>query len=241
MAVAGNEEVIKIFDLKRKISCGELCGDVHQSTITALALSKNATHVLSGDEQGTIGIWRVKDQAPLHRLVVKNTSRVASISMHTSGRMLLALYANGVLRLWNMLDARCLFKKKVGLSDQSSDSEADQDGDQDDEESVEEEKEDKAESKKLKTQAARLVSKQFDQINMRALQVIWEPTQGNLYAVLFSRILEVYSVDEDDARYSISFDTNQTSVTFLNGQQLVVSDDKGRLSVFNGIDKKTGV
>jgi len=29
MAVAGSEEVIKIFDLKKKVSFGELCGDVH--------------------------------------------------------------------------------------------------------------------------------------------------------------------------------------------------------------------
>ena len=40
LAVAGSEEVIKMFDLKKKISCGELSGDVHQSTITALAISK---------------------------------------------------------------------------------------------------------------------------------------------------------------------------------------------------------
>ena len=60
MAVAGSEEVIKVFDLKKKISYGELSGDVHQSTITALAISKQCTHLLSGDERGVIGIWRVK-------------------------------------------------------------------------------------------------------------------------------------------------------------------------------------
>lgn len=36
--------------------------------------------------------------------------------------MCLALYANGVLRLWNMLDARCIFKKKVGIDDEESSS-----------------------------------------------------------------------------------------------------------------------
>ena len=77
--------------------------------------------------------------------------------MHESGRMMTALYANGVLRLWNMLDARCLFKKKVGLSAQSSESE--DDADIDDGESVEEEKQDKAESKNLKSNATRQVLK----------------------------------------------------------------------------------
>mmetsp|Transcript_24389 Transcript_24389/g.30288 ORF Transcript_24389/g.30288 Transcript_24389/m.30288 type:complete len:230 (-) Transcript_24389:733-1422(-) len=164
MAVAGSEEVIKVFDLKQKVSYGEFSGEVHQSTITALAISKTCSHLLSGDEKGVIGIWRVKDQEPLHRLVVKNTSRVVSLSMHESGRMLMALYANGVLRLWNMLDARCLFKKKVGLSAQSSESD---DADIDDGESVEEEKEDKAQSRTLQSVATRQVLKQMDKINLR--------------------------------------------------------------------------
>lgn len=77
-----------------------------------------------------IGIWRLKDQELLHKLEVKNVSKVVSLSMHESGRMLLALYANGVLRLWNMLDARCLFKLKAGLSaaekESSGDSEAEE-------------------------------------------------------------------------------------------------------------------
>ena len=141
LAVAGSEEVIKLFDLKKKISCGELSGDVHQSTITALAISKQCTHLLSGDEKGVIGIWRVKDQEPLHKLEVKNTSRVISLSMHESGRMLLALYANGLIRLWNMLDARCLFKFKAGLS-ASEDSDADAGENREEAEGVDEEKAD---------------------------------------------------------------------------------------------------
>ena len=61
--------------------------------------------------------------------------------MHDSGRMLLALYANGVLRLWNLLDARCLFKRKVGLS---ADEEEEPDS-EDEEDKKENEKEKKPE------------------------------------------------------------------------------------------------
>ena len=58
--------------------------------------------------------------------------------MHESGRMMLALYANSMVRLWNLLDARCLFKFKAGMSaDAGSDEE--EDGD---ESGVEEEKAD---------------------------------------------------------------------------------------------------
>ena len=70
---------------------------------------------------------------------------------------------------------------------------------------------------------------------------MWEPTKGTQYAVLFSRILEVYSVEEDEAVHSVTFDTNQTSFTYLGESTLVLSDDKGRLTVFLNIDKPEGV
>jgi len=64
---------------------------------------------------------------------------------------------------------------------------------------------------------------------------MWEPQEGKLYAVLFTRILEVYSVEEDDPLHAITFDTNQTSFTWLGSSQIVVSDDKGRLTIFKGV------
>ena len=51
----------------------------------------------------------------MHRLSIKNKSPVIAASMHPTGKMLLALYDNGVLRLWNLMDARCHFKRKVGI------------------------------------------------------------------------------------------------------------------------------
>ena len=80
--------------------------------------------------------------------------------MHDSGRMLLALYANGVLRLWNMLDARCLFKKKVGLSAQNAKSDDEEDVPEAD--AVDEEKEDIKASKKLETEMSRKLYRSFD-------------------------------------------------------------------------------
>ena len=118
LALGGTEEVIKLFDLKTKKSVGELAG-VHESSVTCLAISRNCKYVFSGAEDGLVVIWRVKDQEPLHQLKIKNVSKVVSLSMHNSGRMLLALYANGMVRLWSMLDARCIFKKKAGIDEDS--------------------------------------------------------------------------------------------------------------------------
>jgi hypothetical protein len=66
--------------------------------------------------------------------------------MHESGRMLLALYANGVLRLWNMLDARCLFKFKAGMS-ANADSEVDEENE---EEGILEKKDEASKSEEVK-------------------------------------------------------------------------------------------
>lgn len=56
------------------------------------------------------------------------------MSLHSSGKMLLALYDNGVLRLWNMMTARCTFKKKMGLIDDEESSPKNEDEAEEDEE-----------------------------------------------------------------------------------------------------------
>ena len=71
--------------------------------------------LISGSEDSKIVIWRCKDWTPLHSLKIKNTSKIESLSLHKSGKMLLALYGNCMLRLWDMTTARCVFKKKMGL------------------------------------------------------------------------------------------------------------------------------
>ena len=59
--------------------------------------------------------------------------------------MLLACYANGMVRLWNMLDARCIYKFKAGISAITDESE----NDEDEIDAVEEEKADIKASKDL--------------------------------------------------------------------------------------------
>ena len=97
--------------------------------------------------------------------------------MHESGRMLLALYANGLIRLWNMLDARCLFKFKAGLS-ANEDSDVDAEENREEGEGVDEEKADMEAQKTLKSEQVRKVLKEFDKMNMRPEKVMWEPTRG---------------------------------------------------------------
>jgi len=67
--------------------------------------------------------------------------------------------------------------------------------------------------------------------------VKWEPYHGKLYGVLFTRLLEIYSVDSDQPIHSCEFDSIQTGFCFMQGNSIVVSDAQGRLTVFTGVSK----
>ena len=117
LAVGGYDETIRLFDVRRKKDLGELVGE-HLGSITALQFFKNK-YLISGAEDSSIVIWRCKDWNALHKLRIKNTSPVVAMSMHPSGKMLLAIYANSMMRLWDLMSARCIFKKKVGLIEEA--------------------------------------------------------------------------------------------------------------------------
>lgn len=145
--------------------------------------------------------------------------------MHNSQRMCLALYGNKMLRLWNLLDARCIFKKKVGILEEDKDSDDEEDDDN---------SEDDVQTK----QNAELLAGKFQ--NSPEL-VKWEPRQGQLYAVLFDRLLEIFSVDSDEVLHQISFDTIQTGFEFVTSDSVVVTDEKGRLTLLTKVDKPESI
>ena len=64
----------------------------------------------------------------------------------------------------------------------------------------------------------------------------WEPKHGNLYCVVFSKLLEIFSVDDDSPLHSVSFDTEQTSCDFISESSVIVSDCKGRLTLFTDVN-----
>jgi protein MAK11 len=51
----------------------------------------------------------------LSLVMINSVSAVKTLSLHPTGRMLLVLYQNNMMRLWNMLEGRCSFKKKLGI------------------------------------------------------------------------------------------------------------------------------
>ena len=49
-----------------------------------------------------------------------SVSKVLNFSLHKSGRMLIVIYDNNMFRLWNLLDGRCIFKRKLGLDPETN-------------------------------------------------------------------------------------------------------------------------
>ena len=75
-------------------------------------------------------------------------------------------------------------------------------------------------------------------MNQRAELVRWENKKGTSYCVLFSRLLEIYSVSDDEPMHSITFDTNQRGFDYLSESELIVCDDKGRLTLLQDIESE---
>ena len=73
------------------------------------------------------------------------------------------------------------------------------------------------------------------QMNKRAELVKWEPTKSEGYSVLFSRLLEIYSVSDNEPIHSITFDTNQKCFDYISETEIVVCDDKGRLTYLQNL------
>jgi hypothetical protein len=57
-----------------------------------------------------------------------------------------------------------------------------------------------------------------------------------MYAVLFNKKLEIYSVESEDAIHCIDFDTPQTDFCFVSETALIVADNKARLTLLTNVD-----
>ena len=70
------------------------------------------------------------------------------------------------------------------------------------------------------------------------LQVKWEPTKGDIYAVLFEKKIDIMGTDSDKPKSSISADVNFVCFEFVNHEEVIIADVNGRLNYVKGINSE---
>ena len=117
-ATGGSDEMISVFDVKKRTQLGSMGGSVHTSTITALAVCNNPGLLVSGSEDGQIAITRIKDCKTL-RSFKGHQSSVLDLAMHPTGRVALSISSDNTLRMWDLTRGTCAAVRKISDSKRS--------------------------------------------------------------------------------------------------------------------------
>lgn len=122
LASGSTDETIRLFNLRKHVELGCLMHHKGQikalnvdlkllsspsGTITALEYH-GKSHMFSGSEDGTIGLWETNRWECLKTLKGHKSS-VDSISVHPSGSLLLSIGKDRTLRTWNLITGRSAY------------------------------------------------------------------------------------------------------------------------------------
>ncbi len=111
LLTGGMDDRIRIFDAEKRMEKGVI--DQHTGNVTGLQFVGGAGgHALSASEDGTICIWRCRDWALLH-ILGGHKAGICGLDVHHSGRMALSVSKDRTLRLWNLVEGRPAFIKRL--------------------------------------------------------------------------------------------------------------------------------
>ncbi len=111
LLTGGMDDRIRIFDAEKRMEKGVV--DQHTGSVTGLQFVGTAgRHALSTSEDGTICIWRCRDWALLH-ILGGHKAGICGLDVHHSGRMALSVSKDRTMRLWNLLEGRPAFIKRL--------------------------------------------------------------------------------------------------------------------------------
>lgn len=105
----GMDEYIRIFDLKRRRSIGEMSG--HSGCITSLAFVGDK-FVISGSEDGTMIIWGASNWQKLH-ILGGHKGPVHHFAVHPSGKLCISVSKDNTMKIWNLVHGRCAFTRRL--------------------------------------------------------------------------------------------------------------------------------
>ncbi|ETV89643.1 hypothetical protein, variant 4 [Aphanomyces astaci] len=109
LLTGGNDEMIKIYNVKKKVEVGILMQ--HKGAITCLEYY-GKSHVLSGSADNTICIWRTSDWNCIH-ILGGHQGPVNSIAVHPSGKLAFSVSKDKTLRMWNLVKGRSAYIRRL--------------------------------------------------------------------------------------------------------------------------------
>ncbi|KAJ2160364.1 60s ribosome biogenesis protein mak11 [Coemansia sp. RSA 552] len=109
LASGSTDEVIKLYDLRRRVELGSL--HEHKGSITALQFHGHA-HLLSASEDGAICIFRTKDWEPL-KVLRGHKGAINSIAIHPTGKLALSVGRDRTIIIWNLLTGQRASRTKT--------------------------------------------------------------------------------------------------------------------------------
>ncbi|KAG2121703.1 WD40-repeat-containing domain protein [Suillus cothurnatus] len=110
LATGSADEVIKVWDLRRKKEIGGLMH--HEGSITQLQFPSRS-HLLSASEDGTLCLFRARDWVVL-RALKGHKGRVNSIAVHPSNKVALSVGKDNTLRMWDLMRGKGSASTKLG-------------------------------------------------------------------------------------------------------------------------------
>ncbi|ETW08408.1 hypothetical protein H310_00993 [Aphanomyces invadans] len=109
LLTGGNDEMIKIYNVKKKVEVGILMQ--HKGAITCLEYY-GKSHVLSGSADNTICIWRTSDWNCIH-ILGGHKGAINSIAVHPSGKLAFSVSRDKTLRMWNLVKGRSAYIRRL--------------------------------------------------------------------------------------------------------------------------------
>ncbi|KAJ2936950.1 hypothetical protein H1R20_g131, partial [Candolleomyces eurysporus] len=105
LATGSADEIIKIWDLRRKKEVGGLMH--HEGRFPS------KSYLLSASEDGTLCLFRARDWAVL-RALKGHKGRVNSVAVHPSGKVALSVGKDRTLRMWDLMRGKGSASTKLG-------------------------------------------------------------------------------------------------------------------------------
>jgi WD40 repeat protein len=199
--------------------------------------------MLSGAKDGVAIIWRVKDWTALHKLQIKNVSPIKWISVHPSGKMALVLYENSMLRLWNLLDGRCVFKTNLAAEEDEEHTYGERKKELSDQEEMNDDPLAKRKlhyHKKEQKNLTVIIKGNVDR-SKRPTKVLWNKTGSNFF-IMYEKYFEVRSVSGEEKAFQLDqkeFSLHKfTDFTVLKEDSLVFVTNQGFFVHVTGLGSK---